>query len=277
MQNNSQVTNTVSNINKIDYDITIDKVNFAYDSSKPILTDISLKIPRGSSIAIMGGSGSGKTTLLRLILGQIKAQQGTVNLLGQQLELINKKTLLQLCKQIGVLFQFGALFTDMSVAQNVAFMLNEHTKLTKAVIDKIVAMKLQAVGLFGTQNLAPQELSGGMARRVALARAIALDPELMIYDEPFTGLDPISVNVIAMLIKHLQQALKQTMVLVTHNIEISLKIVDYVYFMAHGKIVFAGTPDEVLHTTDQAVQQFIKGKVEGPFNYRYETSENYLC
>ncbi len=258
-----------------DYAVVVDNVTFGYDENRLILKDVSLQIPYGKSVAIMGGSGSGKTTLLRLISGQVKPQKGQINVLRQNITTASNRTILELRKRIGMLFQFGALFTDMSVYENVAFTLKEHTNLPDTIIKKIVAMKLKAVGLFGTQDMMPQELSGGMARRVALARSIALDPELMLYDEPFTGLDPISLNVSAMLIKKLNNALRQTSILVTHDIESTFKIVDYVYFMADGQIIAEGTPTEVQQTNNPAVLQFIAGNVKGPFSYQYATKLDY--
>ncbi|MCC2625331.1 MAG: transporter ATP-binding protein [Burkholderiales bacterium] len=255
--------------------VSIKNVTFGYDEDKPILKNISLSIPQGKITAIMGGSGSGKTTLLRLISGQYKANKGSVKVFGQEVGALNNREILKLRRNCGMLFQFGALFTDMSVYENVAFSLKEHTNLPEAIIDKIVAMKLEAVGLFGTQNMMPQELSGGMARRIALARSIALDPKLMLYDEPFTGLDPISLNVSAMLIKKLNDALGQTSILVTHDIEASLKIVDYIYFMADGEVVAAGTPEEVQKTDNPIVRQFVDGKVNGPFSFEYNTPLDY--
>lgn len=258
-----------------EYSVIVDNVTFGYDEDKPILKNVSLKIPRGKSVAIMGGSGSGKTTLLRLISGQSKPQSGHLKVFGTEMMTASSNDIFQLRKRMGMLFQFGALFTDMSVYENVAFTLKEHTNLPESLIRKIVAMKLNAVGLFGTQDMMPQELSGGMARRIALARSIALDPELMLYDEPFTGLDPISLNVSAMLIKKLNDALGQTSILVTHDIESTLEIVDYVFFMANGTIIAEGTPDEVRNTTNPAVHQFMSGSVSGPFNYEYVTTLNY--
>jgi phospholipid/cholesterol/gamma-HCH transport system ATP-binding protein len=258
-----------------EYSVIIDKVTFGYDENNPILKNISLVIPKGKSVAIMGGSGSGKTTLLRLISGQYKAQKGKVVVLGQEMTHLNNNKILELRKKMGMLFQFGALFTDMSVYENVAFPLTEHTNLPKSIIKKIVAMKLNAVGLFGTQDMAPQELSGGMARRVALARSIALDPELMMYDEPFTGLDPISLKLSSMLIKKLGNALNQTSILVTHDIEATLKIVDYVYFMADGMVIDHGTPEEIRKTSNKNLQQFITGEVSGSFRYEYPTKLDY--
>ncbi len=258
-----------------EYSIIIDNVTFGYEEDKPILKNVSLKIPKGKIIAIMGSSGCGKTTLLRLISGQIKLLSGTVRVFDEDITRISGNDILELRKRMGMLFQFGALFTDMSVYENVAFCLKEHTNLPNSLIEKIVAMKLKAVGLYGTQNLMPQELSGGMARRVALARSMALDPELMMYDEPFTGLDPISLNVSAMLIHKLNNALGQTSILVTHDIESSFKIVDYIYFMADGKIIAEGSPEEVQQTENPAVRQFVDGKVSGPFSYEYPTTMNY--
>ncbi|MBP9742482.1 MAG: ABC transporter ATP-binding protein [Burkholderiales bacterium] len=255
--------------------VTIENVTFGYDEGHPILNDISLTIPQGLMVAIMGGSGCGKTTLLRLISGQLKPQTGRVRVFDQDITSLSDRNILKLRTKMGMLFQFGALFTDMSVYENVAFSLKEHTDLPETLIKKIVAMKLQAVGLFGTQEMMPQELSGGMARRIALARSLALDPELMMYDEPFTGLDPISLNVSAMLIHKLNGALGQTSILVTHDIESSLKIADYIYFMANGKIIAQGTPLEVKNTTNPAVRQFIEGSVNGPFSFEYPTKINY--
>jgi len=258
-----------------DYSVIIDKVTFGYDEDRPILKNISLTIPRGKSVAIMGGSGSGKTTLLRLISGQYKAQRGKVIVFGQDITNLSNNKIFELRKKMGMLFQFGALFTDMSVYENVAFPLTEHTNLPKTIIKNIVAMKLNAVGLFGTQDMAPQELSGGMSRRVALARSIALDPELMMYDEPFTGLDPISLNLSSMLIKKLSGTLNQTSILVTHDIEATMKIVDYVYFMADGAVIAHGTPEEIKKTSNKDLQQFITGNINGSFRYEYPTKLDY--
>lgn len=255
--------------------ITIQNITFGYSEERRILNNLSLHIPKGKIIAIMGGSGSGKTTLLRLITRQYQPQTGNIHVFGQQLSELSDHAILNMRKRIGVLFQFGALFTDMSVFDNVAFCLREHTDLPENLIRIIVAMKLHAVGLFGTQDLSPSELSGGMARRVALARSIALDPEIMLYDEPFTGLDPISLNVAAMLIKKLNDTLGQTSVLVTHDIHTSFKIVDHIYFMANGEIIASGSPKEVINSTNPAVKQFIKGEVAGPFNYEYPSNLSY--
>lgn len=250
-------------------------VDFAYTPAKPILSNISLNIAQGKITAIMGGSGSGKTTLLRLISAQIQAKQGEIQVFESNLANLNKPAIYAIRKRLGLLFQFGALFTDMSVAENIAFPIQENSKLPPRFIQRMVAMKLEAVGLTGTQELFPAQLSGGMARRVALARAIALDPELMLYDEPFTGLDPISLNTIAMLIKKLNTSLGQTAILVTHDIAATMAIADYMYFMANGKIIAAGTPDEIRATLNPAVKQFIQGEVSGPFAYKYPNQISY--
>lgn len=250
------------------------QVNFAYDDKK-VLKNVTLDIRHGKITAIMGSSGSGKTTVLRLITGQIMANNGLVKLFNHELHTSSRKQILQLRQHIGMLFQFGALFTDMTVAENVAFPIRENTRLPNSIISKIVAMKLEAVGLTGTQDMMPSQLSGGMARRVALARAIALDPDLVLYDEPFTGLDPISLGITAMLIKKLNDRLGQTAVLVSHDIEATLNIADYVYFMANGEIIAEGTPDEVRNTNNLTLKQFISGQVGGAFAYKYPSANSY--
>lgn len=255
--------------------IEIENLAFAYSEDRPILKNITMHIPVNKITAIMGGSGCGKTTILRLISGQIRPVTGKIKVFNQDLNTAKEQQIYELRKKMGLLFQFGALFTDMTVADNVAFPLKEHTSLTKEFIDKIVAMKLEAVGLTGTQTLMPAELSGGMSRRVALARAMAMDPQLMLYDEPFTGLDPISLNVTAMLIKTLNQNLGQTSVLVTHDIAATMQIADYMYFMSNGEIIAQGTPDEIKSTDNPAVRQFITGAIEGPFAYKYPSQFSY--
>lgn len=255
--------------------VSLEQVCFAYEPEKPILKNVDIKIRRGKITAIMGGSGSGKTTVLRLISGQAFADSGTVTIFERDISKLQRREILNLRQQLGMLFQFGALFSDMTVTENVAFPLKENTDLPDSLIDKIVAMKLEAVGLTGTQPMATSQLSGGMARRVALARAIALDPELMLYDEPFTGLDPISLNVTAMLIKKLNDNLGQTAVLVSHDIEATLKIADYVYFMANGEIIDHGTPLEVKSTDNPAVRQFINGEIGSSFSYKYPSKHGY--
>jgi phospholipid/cholesterol/gamma-HCH transport system ATP-binding protein len=258
-----------------EYSVLIDNVSFGYDTNRKIVNNVSLKIPKGKIVAIMGGSGCGKTTLLRLISGQIKPDCGSIKLFDHELNNISNSNMLQLRKRLGMLFQFGALFTDMTVFENVAFTLQEHTNLNADLIKTIVAMKLQAVGLFGTQDLMPQELSGGMARRVALARSIALDPELMLYDEPFTGLDPISLNVSALLIQKLNKSLNQTVILVTHDINSTFKIADYIYFMSKDGIIAQGTVDEIKNSKNAMINQFVTGNTESLYNFEYPTIINY--
>lgn len=251
--------------------IDIRKVSFAYGERR-ILKDINLAIPKGKLVAIMGGSGCGKTTLLRLLSGQYRPQSGEITVSGQRVDTLRSRELFQFRKSMGMLFQFGALFTDLTVFDNVAFPLRENTQLPESVIHDLVMMKLCAVGLRGTQDMKTAELSGGMARRVALARAIALDPALMLYDEPFTGLDPISLGVIALLIKKINVALGTTAIMVTHDMHYSLELADYVYFMAGGDIIASGTPQEVLESTDPWVSQFVKGAADGPVQFAYPAS-----
>ncbi|MEN9560707.1 MAG: ATP-binding transporter protein [Pseudomonadota bacterium] len=221
----------------------------------------------------MGGSGCGKTTLLRLIGGQEKPISGTVMVDGLNVASLGRSELYALRKRMGMLFQFGALFTDMSVFDNVAFPLREHTELSEALIHHLVLLKLNAVGLRGTANLKPSELSGGMARRVALARTIALDPMLCMYDEPFAGLDPISLSVVGQLIRKLNDALGMTSILVSHDVAESLKIVDYVYFVSQGKVVAEGTPAQVRASSDPFVRQFVNGAIDGPVHFHYPAND----
>lgn len=244
-------------------------VTFGYDRARPILRGIDMTVPRGKVVAIMGGSGCGKTTMLRLIGGQLRQQSGAVRVAGQSVCDLSRDELFALRRRIGMLFQFGALFTDMTVYENVAFPIREHTDLDEALIHDLVLMKLNAVGLRGAAQLEPNELSGGMARRVALARAIALDPMLMLYDEPFAGLDPISLGVVGQLIRKLNDALGITSVVVTHDVYESLKIVDYLYFVSEGRIIAQGTPEEVRHSSDPFVRQFVDGEPDGPVPFHY--------
>jgi phospholipid/cholesterol/gamma-HCH transport system ATP-binding protein len=243
---------------------TLTDVSFGYDDTRLILNGVSMRFPRGKVIAIMGGSGCGKTTILRLLAGQYQPSSGNVTFNGHSVAALSQKELYAMRRELGFLFQFGALFTDLSVFENVAFPLREHTDLPEAMIHDLVLMKLNAVGLRGAADLRTSELSGGMARRVALARAIALDPYLMLYDEPFTGLDPISLGVVGTLIRQLNDAFGTTSVLVTHDVVESLRIVDYVYFVGNGGILAEGTPEEVRATTDPFVKQFINGEPDGP-------------
>ena len=252
-------------------DVAVDLrgVVFGYDRRNPVLKGIDMTIPRGKLVAIMGTSGSGKTTILRLIGGQLRPQAGEIIVSGKEVTRLEREELFALRRRIGMLFQFGALFTDMTVFENVAFPLRENTELPDDLIRDLVLMKLNAVGLRGTARLRPSELSGGMARRVALARAIALDPMLVMYDEPFAGLDPISLGVVGQLIRKLNDALGITSVVVTHDIYESLKIVDYIYFVADGRIIAQGTSDEVRGSADPYVRQFVDGAPDGPVPFHY--------
>lgn len=243
--------------------VSLTGVDFAY-GERSVIRALDLTIPRGKVVAIMGGSGCGKTTLLRLIGGQLRPTAGRVEVAGQDLSLLSQAGLYALRRKTGMLFQFGALFTDLSVFDNVAFPLREHGGLSEALTRDLVLMKLEAVGLRGAANLMPSALSGGMARRVALARAIALDPMLILYDEPFAGLDPISLGVIGQLIRKLNDALGASSVMVTHDVSESLQIVDYVYFVAEGQIVAQGTPDEIRCSAHPFVRQFITASPDGP-------------
>ncbi|MBE7528080.1 MAG: ABC transporter ATP-binding protein [Burkholderiales bacterium] len=244
-------------------------VNFSY-GTRPILKGVDMSMSRGQVIAIMGGSGSGKTTLLRLIGGEVRPSAGSVTVAGQVVHELGRNELFKLRRKMGMLFQFGALFTDLSVFDNVAFQMREHTNLPESMIRDLVLMKLHAVGLRGAHQLMPAQLSGGMARRVALARSIALDPMLMMFDEPFTGLDPISLSVIGGLIRRLTDTLGMTSILVTHDIQESLRIVDYIYFLADGVIVAHGTPDEVRESKVPFVHQFVHGETDGPVPFHYQ-------
>lgn len=241
-------------------------VSFSYED-QPILQNINFHIPTGSLTAIMGTSGSGKTTLLRLIGGQIKPDHGEILVAGQPIARLSEHELFSLRRHMGMLFQFGALFTDLSVYDNVAFPLRERTELPESAIHDLVLMKLEAVGLRGAFHKMPEELSGGMARRVALARAIALDPAIMLYDEPFTGLDPISLATIGQLIKRFNQALGTTSLLVTHNVAESLEIVDYIYFLSAGNLIAQGTPNEIRNSTIPFVKQFVCAETDGPIPF----------
>ncbi len=244
-------------------------VTFGYNASRTILSGITLAVPRGKLVAVMGGSGCGKTTVLRLICGQHKPSLGEVRVGGRSVAAMNREELQAHRRRLGMLFQFGALFTDMTVFDNIAFPMREHTALPEPVIHDMVLMKLNAVGLRGTAELKPSELSGGMARRVALARSIALDPELVLYDEPFAGLDPISLSVVGQLIRKLNDALGMTSILVTHDIQESLKIVDYIYFISEGRVVAEGTPEAIRASSDPFVRQFVDGEIDGPVRFHY--------
>ena len=253
--------------------VEIADLSFGYDDMRQVLSGINVTIPRGKVVAVMGGSGCGKTTLLRLIGGALRPTGGEVRVFGQLVNRMRHDELFALRRRMSMLFQFGALFTDMSTLDNVAFQMREHTGLPEAVIRDLVLMKLNAVGLRGAHGLMPAELSGGMARRVALARAIALDPELMMYDEPFAGLDPISLGVIGQLIRTLNDALGATSIVVTHDVQESLRIVDYIYFISDGRIVAEGTAAEVKASTAPFVHQFVWGEADGPVPFHYPAAD----
>ena len=250
-------------------------LTFSYPSAgatvgdRVILSNVSLSVPRGKVTALMGASGGGKTTVLRLIGGQQKAAAGQVLFDGQAVSGLNPKELYAARRRMGMLFQFGALFTDLNVFDNVAFALREHTDLSADMIRDIVLMKLNAVGLRGARDLMPSEISGGMARRVALARAIVLDPELIMYDEPFAGLDPISLGTAAQLIRQLNDTLGITSIVVSHDLEETFRIADKVIILANGGIAAQGTPDEVRYCTDPLVHQFVNALSEGPVKFHY--------
>ncbi|MBV8469990.1 MAG: ABC transporter ATP-binding protein [Burkholderiaceae bacterium] len=234
---------------------------------KTILADVNLKLPRGHVLALIGTSGGGKTTLLRTLTRQITPLRGQAFFDGQDLATLDQAGLYRVRRRMGMLFQFGALFTDLSVFENVAFPLREHTNLSEAMIRDLVLLKLNAVGLRGSRDLMPNEISGGMSRRVALARAIALDPDLVLYDEPFAGLDPISLGVASRLIRDLNDALGLTSVIVSHDIHETFAIADQVAMVANGRIVAQGTPDELRHSSDPLVQQFVGAHPDGPVHF----------
>lgn len=252
--------------------VEFNDVTFSYPGSvgdRVILDHVTLSIPRGKVTALMGASGGGKTTVLRLIGGQQKANSGEVIFDGKNIGNLTQTELYEARCGMGMLFQFGALFTDLSVFDNVAFPLREHTRLAPGLIRDIVLMKLNAVGLRGARDLMPGEISGGMARRVALARAIVLDPELIMYDEPFSGLDPISLGTAAQLIRQLNDTLRITSVVVSHDLEETFRIADKIIILANGGIAAQGTPDEVRRSTDPLVHQFVHAESEGPVKFHY--------
>jgi phospholipid/cholesterol/gamma-HCH transport system ATP-binding protein len=252
--------------------VEIDDVSFGY-GRRPVLQGTTMRVPRGKIVAIMGGSGCGKTTLLRLIGGQLRPGKGAVRVGGQVVHELDREGLYRLRRRMSMLFQFGALFTDMTVFDNVAFPLREHADLSEAMIRDLVLMKLEAVGLRGAHALMPSELSGGMARRVALARAVVMDPMLVMYDEPFAGLDPITMSVIGTLIRRLNDTLGATSIIVTHDVVESLQIVDYLYFVAEGRVVGEGTPQQIRATDLPVVHQFVHGETDGPVPFHYPAPE----
>ncbi len=248
--------------------VELQRVTCGY-GDRLILRDVDLAVPRGSVLALMGVSGGGKTTVLRLIGRLLDPMAGQVRLDGVDLATLDRDGLYAARRRMGMLFQFGALFTDLSVYDNVAFPLREHSGLAEDMIRDLVLMKLDAVGLRGARDLMPSEVSGGMARRVALARAIALDPELMLYDEPFAGLDPISMGVAARLIRELNRSLGITSIVVSHDVDETFSIADQVVFLANGGVVARGTPAEMRESSDPLVRQFVDGEPDGPVRFHY--------
>ena len=248
--------------------VALKDVHFSH-GQRTIYDGLSLTVPKGKIVAVMGPSGIGKTTLLRLIGGQLRPTSGSIKVADQEVPSLSRKALYELRKRMSMLFQSGALFTDMSVFDNVAFPLREHTDLTEDVIRSIVLMKLEAVGLRGARDLMPAELSGGMARRAALARSIALDPDLIMYDEPFAGQDPISMGVIVKLIRSLNESLGLTSIVVSHDVDEVLSIADYAYIIADKKVVAEGTPAELQENDKAIVRQFLQGEADGPVKFHY--------
>ncbi len=257
--------------------VEIKSLSFGWGNNnhkRVIFDGVDIDVPLGKVTAIMGPSGSGKTTLLRLIGGQLLPDAGKIFFNGQNIPDLNRTDLYKARRQMGMLFQSGALFSDLSVFENVAFPLREHTQLSNEMIHDIVLMKLNAVGLRGAKNLMPSELSGGMQRRAALARTIALDPTLIMYDEPFAGQDPISMGVLVKLIRLLNDAMGLTSIIVSHDVIETASIADYIYVIAQGKVIGHGTPDEIRHHPSQWVQQFMQGLPDGPVPFHYP-AQNY--
>ena len=256
----------------MEYTVKIEDVTFGY-GDRLILQNVSMKFGAGKVVAIMGGSGMGKTTLLKLIGGLLTPQGGRVEVTGETLDPSNQKRLYRIRRRMGMLFQFGALFTDLSVFDNVAFPMREQTDLDEETIRDLVLMKLNAVGLRGAAHLMPSEISGGMARRVALARAIALDPALILYDEPFAGLDPISMGVTARLIRSLNDALGATSLIVTHDVAETFEIADYVYMISDARVAAEGDPASLKVSSAPFVKQFVGGLPDGPVPFQYHAPD----
>ncbi|MDI3323209.1 ATP-binding cassette domain-containing protein [Pontibacterium granulatum] len=255
-------------------DVIIDIQNLSFArGERAIYNNVDIQVPRGKITAIMGPSGTGKTTLLKLIGGQLKPDQGSILVAGKDIPRLGRRELFDMRARMGMLFQSGALFTDISVYENVAFPLRVHTDLSEEMIRDVVLMKLHAVGLRGARDLMPSELSGGMARRVALARAIALDPEIVMYDEPFAGQDPIAMGVLVNLIRRLNRALGHTSIIVSHDIQETLGIADYIYLISDAEVIARGTPEEIANTSSQKVRQFIDGLPDGPVPFHFPAGD----
>lgn len=252
--------------------VEISKMSFTHDNGKVVFQDVDIAIPKGKVTAILGPSGTGKTTLLRLIGGQLAPTAGQITFRDLNIHKLSRKELYETRKSMGMLFQSGGLFTHLSVFENVAFAIREHTNLSEELIRPLVLMKLQMVGLRGAHSLMPSELSGGMSRRVALARAIALDPMLIMYDEPFTGQDPISMGVLTKLIRKLNEALNLTSVIVSHDVQETLSISDYAYVISNKTIIGHGTSQAILQDTSPQIKQFIQGLPDGPVPFDYPAS-----
>ncbi len=264
-----EIDNNLNNNNNNDNNlVSIRNLHFSRGHSK-IFNGIDIDIPKGKITAIMGPSGTGKTTLLKLIGGQLKPQKGTIHFHGENIPAMKTRKLYEVRKKMGMLFQSGALLTDMTVFDNIAFPMREHTELPEVMIRDLVLMKLQAVGLRGARDLNPSQLSGGMARRVALARAIALDPEMILYDEPFTGQDPISMGALVELIRSMNDALDLTSVIVSHDIQETLAIADKIYIISQGKVVGHGSPQEMNQSDSPWINQFVHGEADGPVPFHY--------
>ena len=252
----------------------VDIRNLSYAvGGRPIFTDLNMQFERGKVTAVMGPSGTGKTTLLRLITGQVVAGSGFIEVAGEDLTTLRRRDLYALRRRMGMLFQNGALLTDLSVFENVAFPLREHTDLPERLIRQLVLTKLEAVGLRGAAELAPAELSGGMSRRVALARAMVMDPEILIYDEPFAGLDPISLGVILRLIRRLNDALRITSIVVSHDVQEISTVADHVFLLSGGKVVAGGTPQEMQKNPSEIVKQFVGGLADGPVPFHFPAAD----
>lgn len=249
--------------------VQFSNMTFGYNDGPAVLTEIDAVVPKGKVTVIIGASGGGKTTMLRLIGGIAKPRSGQVIFDGQHVGELDRDGLYAMRRRMGMLFQFGALFTDQSVFDNVAFPLREHTQLSEELIRDIVLMKLHAVGLRGARDLMPSQLSGGMSRRVALARAIALDPELIMYDEPFSGLDPISMGTAARLIRQLNDTLGLTSLLVSHELETTFGLADHIIVLSNGRVALQGTPDQVRNSDNPLIQQYVTASPDGPVRFHY--------